>query len=773
MQLTKSSLGTTLLGFSSISFALPLYLLLLSGFPTVGAFKVCAMIFVQIVSGSIIWAHIMRPKKVDIIESVGMGLAIGSILTVIGHQLLLQTALNAFGWLSPVVVAAIVLATSPSTKGSFKNFVLEDVSGLFFVALAVVSILKQWWWLLPLSLPTGLALYLLSNSGKNKLRNFVRPAWLIIATIFVVATLLMVYLRQLNLDWWIRSWDLAFFESRSYSVAKFGQNENISLAGYPIQYHWFGLAWLGSTTVITNLGPWLAISQVAPVYSVVAIGCLIFAIAKRTSSNQITKYAILFQFAFSASIFSTANTPNITSLIWFFATIVAVQDFFKNSKKIVFATVGFLAIATLSTKVSAGFTLLAGFALTDIWLSLKSKSRMTATFLRLAILLIGSIASFYLVIGGPDRNGDSFVKFDLRNSAYYFGVDPGREATIYLIGSVGFILVLLPSFLGLFVFLKSIPQQQSIILFCSFGLLSLFIPSLFMEDNLGYFVVNAKILALIGSAIALTTSGKLNLFSNISKLTTATFFSLALVSTQTMQEIYDLNWREISLIRGGPTTALVLILVTYYLISFVYCSIFTRRHCVTIGNSRIRAKFTTFVFFLLIGSLAPPIVAQLRSLPSQAINADSNPLYIGSVYVSAASEWLNINSADNEIVATNRFCVDSATPRCLFPKYSVVSATSRRIMLVEGPFYLFGRTRSQIDKPIEDESFYPSFGQERLDLSRGFADKPNAEITAKLREYGVDWFYLFKENTTNRNWEPYGTVKYENTEVAIIQLNDK
>ena len=87
-------------------------------------------------------------------------------------------------------------------------------------------------------------------------------------------------------------------------------------------------------------------------------------------------------------------------------------------------------------------------------------------------------------------------------------------------------------------------------------------------------------------------------------------------------------------------------------------------------------------------------------------------------------------------------------------------------LLIEGPFSVVGYGG-------DDETLYPAWAKERLDLSRGFADNPNAEITAKLREYGVDWFYLFKENTTNRNWEPYGTVKYENTEVAIIQLNDK
>ncbi|MFZ9907772.1 MAG: hypothetical protein ACO3FJ_08790, partial [Ilumatobacteraceae bacterium] len=245
----KNSQINAVFGFLIVGFALPLYLLLLSGFPTADALKVCAMILVQIISGALIWAQVMHPRQVDIVEGVGMGLAIGSIFAVIGHQIFLPTSLRDFGWLLPVLIAAITSLAWRSTKGSHKNFVLEDASGLFFVAFAVVLILKQWWWLLPLALPTGVALYLLSNSGRYKLRNILKPSWIFVTVFFVAATVLMVYLRQLNLDWWIRSWDLQFFESRSYSIAKFGRNENISLVGYPIQYHWFGLAWLGSITV--------------------------------------------------------------------------------------------------------------------------------------------------------------------------------------------------------------------------------------------------------------------------------------------------------------------------------------------------------------------------------------------------------------------------------------------------------------------------------------------------------------------------------------------
>ena len=127
------------------------------------------------------------------------------------------------------------------------------------------------------------------------------------------------------------------------------------------------------------------------------------------------------------------------------------------------------------------------------------------------------------------------------------------------------------------------------------------------------------------------------------------------------------------------------------------------------------------------------------------------------------------NSAPNDVFATNRFCIkelDGVRSTCAFPKFFGVSAATRRKLLIEGGSYSAEDVRENWD-------LYPAWAKERLDLSRGFADKPNAEITAKLREYGVDWFYLFKENTTNRNWEPYGTVMYENTEVAIIKLNDE
>ena len=307
---------------------------------------------------------------------------------------------------------------------------------------------------------------------------------------------------------------------------------------------------------------------------------------------------------------------------------------------------------------------------------------------------------------------------------------------------------------------------------CGFGSISLFIASLAMEDNLAYFIVSTKSLFLIGSAIALTSPEVVASFSTVNTRAKLIFVALALLAAQLNQFVYELNWREISTLRGGPIPILVVVLITYYLISLTYSAIFANRHLAVIDNSRLRAKLVTLSIFLLVGSLAPPVISHFRSIPSQMKSKNEAPIFVGSAKLNAASTWLNTNSSVDEIVATNRFCVDNATPRCLFPKYFGVSAATRRIMLIEGPQYLFGRTRDQLALPIEDESFYPIVGQERLNLSRGFADKPTAEIAARLRELGVEWFYLFLNNTENRNWAPFATVEFQNSEVAILKLTD-
>ena len=773
MQFTKSSLGTTLLGFSSIGFALPLYLLLLSGFPTVDGFKVCSMIFVQIVSGSIIWAHVMHPRQVDIVEGVGMGLALGSILTVIGHQLLLPTALSKFGWLLPVVVAAIVFATSQSTKGSFKNFVLEDVSGLFFVAFAIVLILKQWWWLLPLSLPTGLALYLLSNSGKNKLRNFVRPAWLIIATIFVAATLLMVYLRQLNLDWWIRSWDVTYFESKSYSIAKFGPSENISLLGYPMNYHWLGIAWIGTVSVVNNLSSWLSIAQVAPVYSMVSISCLIWAIGRRVGKNLYHPFALIFIFVFGTPTLSPANPPNIIAMIWAISALLIAYDFFASGNSKLLVPFAVLSIAALAGKVSAGFVILGAFTITDIYRTFSQQKSLIQCAMRNIVLAAISLAAFYLIIGGPNRLGNNTFKLSYKGPGLFFGVDSERNPLIFMLGTFGVSTGLFQILIISLVALKWQIGDKNILIFCIAAFAAGYLPFLIATDEgMAYFISNALNFAGVGAAVALIGIVQfLDKEKLISKLQILSAALIGLVLAKIWISIYEFNWREIIDFRGGPTPILVAILLcsvtSYWLATYVVLL-----HP-PIGSKQLLVKTRVMIFsiVLLSANVLPKFFDHLINIPSKSHSQVQVP-YVGSRNIQDASSWVQSNVPQTSVFATNKFCLEDRARLCIDPKFFGVSSTTKHRVLVEGPYYVVGGLYFTNQNDVTDRSQTPLWVKERLDLSRGFADKPKLEIAARLRELGVDWFYLFLDNTENRNWQPYATVEYQNSEVAILKLAD-
>ena len=765
----RSGLSKYFLSFTAVGFVLPLYLLLLSGFPFFDAVKVVSVVLIQIAAGASIWLNIMNPRSVAAVESVGMGLALGSIFGVVGHQLFLSTPIRSFGWLLPVVVALIVHFFSRKNQITRKSFADSELSSLFFVVLAVVVILTQWWWLLPLALPTGLALYLLSDTGKRKLASQGRTLWVLIALLFIAATFTMLYLRQLNLDWWIRSWDLQFHESRSYSIAKFGPNDNISIVGKPLAYHWFGLAWLGSISIVCDLAPWLSTTQVGPIYVTVVIGSLIGTLAKKLSETSSSSYILLFSFSFGlSSLFSTANPPNIVSLIWLFAAIIAAELFFNYRQNRFFIAFTLCSLAAFSTKISTGFSLLFGFILTDFYLQLKQRRKFFKPFIRTFALGAGSIFVFTFVIGGLTRSGVDFVDWSFKRPGQFFGVEIGRALPIQILGFLGYIFGLLPaSFLLVSNFVLG-KNQRAIEVFLTFGFLSIIIPSFAFDDNLGYFVLSAKTLAILGSAVLFSTADVQAKLKKFNRYEVWLFSLLAFVLTFLYQSFLKVDWLYHLNLRGGLTPINLLITSSYFLLIFLITDLIQKRKHLSIDRRSLFSLSLVFIF-LLIGAVTYSASLHLKSLPSRAASRDLQNEVTGSEDTVNASAWVMKNSASNDIFATNRFCIkelDGVEATCSIPKFLGVSATARMRLLIEGPFYVVGYGG-------DDETLYPAWAKERLDLSRGFADKPNAEITAKLQEYGVDWFYLFKENTTNRNWEPYGTVKYENTEVAIIQLNDK
>ena len=774
VKVLKNSQINAVFGFLIVGFALPLYLLLLSGFPTADALKVCAMILVQIISGALIWAQVMHPRQVDIVEGVGMGLAIGSIFAVIGHQIFLPTPFKTYGWLLPVVVAAITSVAWRSTKGSHKNFVLEDASGLFFVAFAVVLILKQWWWLLPLALPTGVALYLLSNSGHHKLRNILKPTWIFVTVSFVAVTVLMVYLRQLNLDWWIRSWDVVYHESKSFSIAKFGPNENISLSGYSMSYHWFGNAWIGMNSVVNRLPPWLSIAQVSPVFSALLIAAIINAISKRISNQMIQALAALTVYVFATGGLSTANPPNVVAITWSLAALLVTLEFRRNNRWRLFLTFSLLSFAAFSGKVSAGFVIIASFVLTDFWHSMRLGDKIVQFFVRTFCLFAITSFSFFYIIGGPSRLGNNTFKPSLKGSGFAFGVELDRSYLIFALGTLGSLFIVFLAALPVFLLLRFQATHIDFFMMSLTILLTGLLPFLFLiDDGMIYFQSNALNLVSIASGIALATVlGSLIRSNQLTNRRMSFLATIGGVLGVANKFATDFDWRELLDNPGGPTPILVLIQATFLTLCLALAFLTVKPAEAGRFFGRNFNRLIAFSFVAIIGVVIPEALSTANQFSQKLQVRSPTNDYVGSNELTAASNWLKLNSRQDEVLATNKFCIPTGAKNCIDPKFFGVSSTANRKVLVEGPYYIVGGPYFSDMPNVTDESKYPLWVQERLDLSRGFADNPTAEIAARLRELGVTWFYLFLDNTENRNWAPYATVEYQNSEIAILKLTD-
>ena len=61
-------------------------------------------------------------------------------------------------------------------------------------------------------------------------------------------------------------------------------------------------------------------------------------------------------------------------------------------------------------------------------------------------------------------------------------------------------------------------------------------------------------------------------------------------------------------------------------------------------------------------------------------------------------------------------------------------------------------------------------GSERYNASLNFANLKSSDAYRFLREHGVNWFVIDKDNTTLRDWLPFAQIRFENNTVAILEL---
>lgn len=764
------------------SFVTTSVLAILADTPVTISLLVSLIIAVQVATGARIWMWIRQSETLSLPELIGIGIAFGSFAAMLCSQVMRTTPLDRFAWLIPTVVVAL-LSVGSFNRPASHTVVLQRLTPLelTFILTAIPSALTYWWfWLWPLIAIPFLVYY---TKNRNTHRNLY---WGALAIACSALLLTAQHLRNLNTIWSIWSHDQVFLEAMSTSVAKWGPVENIHTVGVEFKYHWFALAWSGMTSAAAGAQPFIVSTKFLPIISMLGAVMLVWASVRSLTKSRLASMFAVVIFIFNDNLLNTSpvrlfHSPTyLFAVVWMLAFVFIFTKSLNGRVRYSPLLLAIMLFACFGGKVSHGAVTAAGFGLAAligfIW---RQSPAITRFLLQTSAMLAATVVVAYVLL----YKGQSIGSGSMLSLAFgRIGIEAGiaaRESSflMLLLSTITVIAATAP------IFVASTPPfgsaswkfRTDFHFIWGVGIASFILVSIFDQDFGGqiYFVLSALAIAPIFAAVSI--------YEKISHSSTR-------VS----------NTAIMSMVGAGAITAII----GFKTWSWTPAGIDQHR-------AHLVITFTNAVGFLLIALIALPLVSRFVKSPhirihSQVLRAillvslvisigvirridnfysfsnfdqlptSSPDLIQGSSDHVAALTWLRDNSDPNDIVATNRFCIPGLD--YCNPKWTIVSALSRRRMLIEG--YSYGQIR---DSSIPQDPSLPAWAQDaaqlpesqnRLKFSIEFAENPTQASVNFLISRDVSWVVVDHAAQLSgvRDWSPFGTVAYQNDAISIVKI---
>jgi len=743
----RSNLKKLLL--ASIATSLPIgALAFLAGVTLTDSLFVSCIIAVQMFFGLLFWLFLSGKKSVTIPEFVGLGVSFGSLLSLLSECVFRTTALRDISWLFPGVIL-IFLMCIPSIRRRFLSCEIQktearDLSFLFSSTIFALSLL--WVWALPLVIvPFAF------NAYKN------RRLQLTISVLSVAAVAGSQFLKSASTSWWIFSHDQMYLEGFSEGVYRYGPHDNMHLSGYGFPYHWFSLLWSAVISHTANLPPLIALGKILPIVAILVCVNLLWLISRQHS--KLAGYFSIICFAIGSNAINwTAirfiNSPTfLFSLIWLLAFTFIFQNALTTKNVGLDIALGLLLIGAFGGKVTHGIIILGGLGI--VFVIEVFKDRSLSGFLRLmrmyVVLSLATIAVYMQVYRGQAIGG-RMLYISPGELGFQVGVAyMSSSRSIWMAVTIA-ILIGCSSLLIISLHNKERSESDRVLnTFCigSF-LFSLPLTFFLAQDggSQGYFLLSASVIILIPASKVIA-----QLMTNRRRPQFSVGTAFALLSCALFCFIAVHFW-ESTPAGIDPYRFGLFFKVSAFIIPtvvFVLIRVFMR------GERKNSGLLLLFAVFLLFGVFhrASAIDTYFNNFSESAL---IEPIS-GSHDRIVALTWLRNNSNENDIIATNRYCIPYAEP--CNKKWYLVSAISRRRVLAEGFGY---------GLPVGDGA---TVAIERGLNSSEFARKPNQHLWKYLISSNVKWFVVdAAAGRVTDSWEPFATVVFQNSEMKILKLTE-
>ena len=770
-------------------FAVLLFGLVVADTPIKVALVSTGFIAVQILTGGLIFVALSNKTDLSWQEFCGLGLVIGSLLTIALDQIFRQTFIADYAW----VLSLFTMLLIPKSKKFFLSVATQQTQTrtrltdlLIILAAGFLFISSDWFWALPLVV---LIIATVVWCEFAKYRRHAAVAAIISAPISIVS----VFTRPNG--WWIEDSDLALNEAISQTLKVWGTQENINAVGTPTNYHWLVYAWSGLLERVSGAPNWVMNSRVIPFVVSLGTALLIWAIISRLGYTRKVIFASLLIIGTYDTVptwgrgFGISYTPSPSQMygLLLLLTFVYLVIIFEHSAPkralILFLIVG---IGAIGAKVPHGAIVAASSGLLTVYTILKTRKLFSTSVIQLVVTTLGVFIGFVVIIGGLSDSSRGMI---IDQVAFVNGITGDFRpyslqvrwfaAVIFIFGFFS-----LP-ILGIALINKqkifNNPGLRILLLGVAISGISgaMFLSGEFAVELFFAHAASSLLLVFIAPLLASNFNQAIK-----SKRLVGLIVGIGLVSAIASAFVPNLN--------SGSTFAIGLRLIP----SLVGLVPISAAVIAAILVSQKTERSTTASRLALFGIAAMSVGFFAVNFSQNAANEypEFNRNYESRTGLDrpdllAASEWITDNTPVAAIFATNDFCAeistdcDAQTDWLKRVEYSMNCTRDQVLRWVgtddcnPGSYKLL---TALVDRRFLAGNFWVGVSDgdalqpwlaERVMNSVNFAKSASVEVSESLKQSNVEWFLLRKELTVSQDWQKYGTIEYSNDSYAIIKLN--
>ncbi|WP_213999879.1 hypothetical protein [Arsukibacterium sp.] len=378
-----------------------------------------AVILVQIATGALLLLLVPQINIRSKYAITGLGLALGTLLSMLSSVILNPTILGSIAWLIPTILVGLVCTlriTALREKSRELEAQRSESIGVVVGLAAGLILLAVNWIRVPLSS---------IRAGSSV--------------------------------------DMYFLEALSRGISQFGPEHSILMSGGALRYHWFTYGWAGELTQVAGLDSFVALTRFLPL--VALLGMILIAaswaasirVNGKASPWWVPSLAVLlivvggYTGALYGVILNFDSPSQSLTTVWLLGLVFLFLHGLRTESRpaliFIWFAIGLLALGTTGGKASHAVVGLGGIGLVVITSLLFRKSDWKrAISLGLAAILGVGIAYFWVLFGvGVQENLSEVIA--VRASTWQ-GLDPVSGRWGPLLGTIAMLLAIFARLAG-------------------------------------------------------------------------------------------------------------------------------------------------------------------------------------------------------------------------------------------------------------------------------------------------------------------------------------